>query len=119
MGRLSGKAFGDDLFFSKVNEHAKAYVRRTDPDTSHAAARSVDSEVARLHQIVINAINAHGDNGANCSQICDHTGLPWNTISPRLAPLRVANLIAAKTKDGEVEKRPGPSGRKQIVWIVK
>jgi DNA-binding transcriptional ArsR family regulator len=85
-----------------------ALARRTDPSTSHEAAKSVDptpleTRIYRCLQLL--------RGGATASELVDLTGLNWNTLSPRLAPLRRKNLIRDSGK-----RRKGPSGRSQIVW---
>lgn len=111
MGKLSDAAFGGDLF--------KAFARRTDPETSHAAARSVESEATRLEGIVYEAVRRRGDYGLTWDEAEPATGLPAPSISPRWKPLRNKGLIKAKTDEsGNAVKRPGKSGRGQIVWVA-
>jgi hypothetical protein len=79
--------------------------RRTDPETSKAAAKSVDA--TDLESQVYGALwtprTAH--------EIAEKLGLPLNTVSPRTAPLQRKGFI----KDSGA-RREGPSGRKSIVW---
>lgn len=86
-------------------------VRRSDPETSRAAARSIN--VTHLERIVARAIWEQWDHGASWFELEGLTGLERQTISPRFAPLVRKGLI----KDSGW-KEPGPSGRKQIVWIA-
>ena len=98
----------------------KAYARSTDPDTSHDAAASVDPHLPNLEDTVYAAIKSRGDRGATCDEIVDLTGLNWNTVSPRLKPLRNKKLIEAQTVfEDTVIKRQGKSHRMQIVWFAK
>lgn len=97
----------DDLF-------GEAYARATDPDTSHAAAESMKPEANRLEQMVVDALAFPG----TCSQIASRLGMAWNTVSPRLAPLRRKGIIKPLTDaKGNIVKKMGPSRRKQIVWV--
>ena len=95
----------------------KAHARNTDPDTSHNAAASVDQHVAKLEMEVANAIKSR-KNGATWDELHRLTGIDKASISPRLKPLRRKKLIRAQQDaDGNIIKRPGKSGRGQIVWF--
>jgi DNA-binding transcriptional ArsR family regulator len=90
-----------------------AEARTTDPVTSHEAAGSVRGEIsAKLQLLVVRLVTLHPA-GLICSEMVALSGLEWNTISPRLKPLRRLGLIHDSGK-----KRPGPSGRRQIVWML-
>ena len=94
-----------------------AYARHTDPGTSHAAAASFDT--TRLEQMVRDGIASMAGYGTTWDELGPITGLPAPSISPRFKPLREKYLIAAKLDPiGRVVKRPGKSGRGQIVWIA-
>jgi len=100
----------DDLF--------EAYARRTDPETSHAAAASLNEEdVTRLENEVWLAIDACLL-GANWDELGSITGIDKASISPRFKPLREKGRICWHyDEDGEIIKRRGKSGRNQIVWF--
>jgi hypothetical protein len=101
----------DDLF--------EAFARRTDPSTSHAAAKAVESDVARLEMIVFLAVKAAGSRGLIWDEAGEVTGLDKASISPRWKPLRKKKLIKAlMNEEGEVIKRRGKSGKSQIVWVA-
>lgn len=105
---------GDDLF----SEKPQAFARHTDPETSHAAAQSIESEATRLEGIVYQAVRRRGEHGLTWDEAGPATGLPAPSISPRWKPLRKKELIRAKVDElGNVVKRAGKSGRGQIVWI--
>ena len=83
--------------------------RKTDPSTSHAAARSVNTTA--LEAAVYGCLKAHGPKTS--FEIADILRLSLVTVSPRLAPLRDKGLI----KDSGV-RRIGESGKGRIVWEV-
>lgn len=86
--------------------------RATDVQTSHEAAVSLTPAVTRLEDIVYGAIRLQGQHGATGAEIEVLTDLQWQTLSPRLAPLRRKGLIRANGT------RPGRSGRAQTVWVA-
>lgn len=90
-----------------------ALARRTDPPTSHTAARSVNAALPRLEAIVLDALRRAGTAGLTSWELADATGLDRVTASPRLAPLAAKGLALAS----EV-RRLGPSGRAGIVWVA-
>ncbi len=92
--------------------------RHTDPETSKVAAKSVRATSLEIRVVQVIACCPLG---ATCGEIVDMTGLAWNTVSPRLKPLREKGLIEVR-RDGEGKKitRTGkPSGRAQLVWVIK
>jgi hypothetical protein len=99
----------------------KAYARRTDPGTSHDAADSIEDHVARMEGIVSEAIKGQSERGATWDELHRLTGLPKATISPRFKPLREKKKLIEWRLDqaGNKIKRPGDSGRGQIVWFPK
>lgn len=119
MGRMSDKAFGGDLFSPPPQAQGEAYARRTDPGTSHAAAKSVEPVANSIEKIVSDAVISSGITGMICDEIVAKTGLHWNTVSPRLAPLARQKIIKAKTMHlaDKPLTRKGQSGRAQTVWI--
>lgn len=86
--------------------------RYDDPDTSVEAAESVDA--TRLEAKVLDAIQGQRERGATTREVSEITGMDWGSVTPRCAPL---------TRKGHIydsgERRPGPSGRKGIVWKAK
>lgn len=91
-------------------EKPEAYARRTDPSTSHIAARSLDDELPRLELVVLKAVRKTA-RGATSHELEKSTGLSLVTISPRLRPLQRKGLIVDSG-----ERRKGASGRPSIVW---
>lgn len=96
-----------DLF-----EHAEAHARATDPETSHeAAAEIAGAKVNQMEQRALSALQAARPDGLTNHELVLHTGLPWNTISPRIRPLvRKGWVIDSGLR------RPGPTGKRCIVW---
>lgn len=94
-----------------IREGVIGAYRTDDPETSKAAARSIDA--AMLEEEVLWAV-AHSTNGLTAFEIADKLGMALNSISPRTAPLQRKNLI-----EDSGRRRKGPSGRSSIVWQVK
>jgi predicted transcriptional regulator len=80
--------------------------RRTDPGTSHAAARRIASSATRLERVVVEELRAAGPLTAH--EIAQRVNLPLVTISPRLAPLVRSGVVA---DSGERRER-------RTVWRV-
>ena len=92
-----------------------ALARATDPQTSHEAAAEVD--VAKLEAVVVARLG-HGP--ATTSELSERTGIPRDSLSPRMPSLRRYGLIV----DSGQRRRPvdgnGNSyGRHQIVWRLR
>lgn len=106
-----------DIFETGTATAAPGMARRTDPETSHRAAESVNA--SRLEILVLNYVAAC-PLGATCGDIVDGTGLAWNTISPRLAPLREKGLIRVRrdAEGNKVKRIWRQSRRQQLVWEV-
>lgn len=85
--------------------------RHDDPDTSVAAAMSLDA--ARMEAIVLEALRKC-DNGGTSRELAEIMGLPGDSVSPRLRPLARKGLIYATS-----ERRVGKSGRSGIVWKAR
>jgi predicted ArsR family transcriptional regulator len=86
--------------------------RANDPDTSVAAAKSLQS-VARLEELVLRFVRACGKHGATTEEISDAMHLPRVTVSPRMKPLEKKGFVKATE-----ERRKGLSGRPSIVWVA-
>lgn len=84
-------------------------VRSGDPDTSHFAAESVDSE--KLERIVYNTICSFGQNGCISDQVRGALpGLPYSSVTARFKALLDRGLV-----EDTGERRVGISGKKQRV----
>lgn len=92
-----------------------ALARRSDPDTAHDAARSLDgAPVTSLEEICLAAIIAADKHGLTSHELAAATRLELVTVSPRLRPLANKGLIADSGR-----RRPGDSGRLSIVWVAR
>lgn len=93
---------------SDLFEWGEAHARRNDPETSHEAAEHVKGlRATNLEQIALEAFTVEG----TAHDLCERTGLPWQTITPRLAPLKRKGLLYDTGK-----RERGPTGRRCIVW---
>lgn len=88
-----------------------AFARRSDPATSRMAANSLS--VTPLEAHVVGALLAYPD-GLITHEIADITRMALVTVSPRMKPLAEKGIIEDSGK-----KRPGPSNRLSIIWIMK
>jgi Fic family protein len=85
--------------------------RNTDPATSHEAAESIDA--TRLEMIVLEEFKK-APKGLTAEELSDRLpGIPLNTLTPRLAPLKNKGYLQP------IGKRKARSGRNQTVlgWI--
>ncbi len=75
-------------------------VRNSDPETAAAAAAKL--EVQNIQQIIIDCLSKNPE-GLTNRQICQITGLEWNTSSPRMRPLANKGVVveAGKRKYGD------------------
>jgi predicted transcriptional regulator len=81
-------------------------VRNTDPDSSHAAARSLN--LTRLEALVFNNLESAGP--ATTEELAQRMNMRLVTVSPRLRPLEEKGRVV---RNGS---RLNPSGRKAIIW---
>jgi predicted ArsR family transcriptional regulator len=82
------------------------------PATSRDAAHSIAPHLARLEQLVLDALGNAG--GLTAQELEYVTGLAGNTVRPRLWELRKRGLVA---DSGQTRKTP--SGRAAIVWRAR
>lgn len=111
-----------DLFGDvPVEEKPAAYARNTDPDTSHAAAKSIESRISALESLVARTVIASGQRGMITQEVCDELGLEHQTVSPRMAPLRMKKILCWKLDEtGEPLKRTSrKSGRSQNIHVKR
>jgi predicted transcriptional regulator len=90
-----------------------AYARSTDPETSHAAAASLEPELPRLESAVHRALQAAGKTGCTTHELAVILNMSLVTVSPRIAPLVRKNLVVKSAK-----RRCAGSGRPSIVWVA-
>lgn len=89
-----------------ILKHVRPKARRTDPDTSHAAAAAVTPKRASIKDHILTEIAVHG--GCTGTEIADRTRLRLNSITPRFKELSDAGLI----------KDSGQRRERQIVWVL-
>ena len=83
--------------------------RKSDPSTSHEAARSVNTTM--LEACVYGALKAHGP--MTSFEVADILRLSLVTVSPRFAPLRDKGLIKDTGR-----RKTGESGRGRTIWAI-
>jgi len=83
--------------------------RRSDPETSKEAARSVNTTM--LEACVYGALKAHGP--MTSFEVADILRLSLVTVSPRFAPLRDKGLIKDTGR-----RKTGESGRGRTIWAI-
>lgn len=94
-------------------EEGQAYARTTDPDTSQDAADQTQGvDAARLELIVWTELSKYPQ-GLTCHELVAATGVAYQSLTPRLKPLRTRGLILDSGT-----RRPGRSNRQCIVWIA-
>lgn len=84
------------------------YARKSDPHTSHDAANKAD--VNTLQLAVLTHLKTIGP--ASTNEISEATGIPRDSLSPRIPVLREKGLV-----EDSGERRGHP--RKCIVWRLK
>ena len=85
-----------------------ALARRSDPETSHAAASTV--RVSELQRRVLDAIREL-DGEATIEAVADHTGLSLVSVSPRFKPLAKMGKIYDTGR-----RATNRSGRSAVLW---
>lgn len=115
MSRKNIKKRGEkDLF-------GEAYARKSDPHTSHEAAKKMkDSGLAskRERQVAGPFFWPENADGLTCGEVCRITGLQWNTASPRFAPLiRMGYLKVKCDAFGELTRIDPVSRTSQRIYI--
>ena len=97
------------LWPAELGTSAYKLVRRDDPDTSHAAAASVDT--TRLEGMVFEAICAYGAKGCISDELLiKFPYLPYSSVTARYRALLDKKFIIDTG-----ERRKGKSGRPQRV----
>jgi hypothetical protein len=100
-----------DLFERIFGTHPKKLVRTDDPDTSHAAANSVDT--SQLESMVYEVISKYPDGCIADDVERELANLRSHSITPRFAPLMRKGFIFDTG-----ERRIASSGRSQRVVKV-
>lgn len=89
----------------------EAWARRSDPGTSHEAALEVEGEQANRMELEVLLALRKAPSGLTNHELVSLTGLPWNTVSPRVRP-----LVRKGWVQDSGERRKGPTGKRCIVW---
>jgi hypothetical protein len=98
--------------YPELGTPAKMLYRSGDPDTSKAAAESVDTTT--LEGMVLDAIAKHGKQGAIADQILEEfPSFPYSSITARFSALIRKGFVSDTG-----ERRAGKSGRGQRVMIA-
>ncbi len=96
----------------------RAFARNSDPATSHAAAKKVETKVSHLEKLVYEAIVSAGPHGATWNEISQRTGIDKASISPRFKPLRQKGFIQAKMEFNLSLTHRSVIRNSQTVWIA-
>ena len=88
-----------------------ARARHSDPETSHAAARSLKLKDINAMEAQVLAALRRNPQGLTNHGIVEETGLSWNTATPRVHPLVQKGLVYDSGN-----RRMGPAGRSCVVW---
>ncbi len=88
-----------------------ARARKTDPWTSHEAARKITPQLGNIDGIIYQALLEAGDRGATADEIVAISGIKYRSVTPRLKPMTRKGFVIASGKT-----REGDSGRQQIIW---
>ena len=99
--------------FEGDEEHGAA--RHTDPETSHDAAESLSTP--HLESVVVATLR-EARSGLTTHEIAHRCGISWGTITPRMKPLRIKELVYDTGQRRDWYGSPGnpPSSRMSIVW---
>lgn len=94
--------------------------RRTDPGTSHEAARSLDAaRLKDVHRRIVELLDAHAETGLTDEQMAAAWAQRgWPAVSPSGLRTRRAELVAAGRVVDSGRFRTTASGRRTIVWAL-
>lgn len=94
---------------SELGTHPIKLARRYGPDTSHVAARSVDT--SKLERLVLETIKGFGEHGCISDDVLSaYSNLPYSSVTARYRALLDKGLI-----EDTGQRRPGKSGKPQRV----
>ena len=83
-------------------------------ETSEEAARKIEPQRGKLQTLCYLAIKSAGASGMTAQEVETATGLPGNTVRPRIVELWEQQRI-----ERTGERRPTRSGRMAVVWIAR
>lgn len=94
-------------------KYGEAYARSQDPETAHDAADAMEGTLAaRREKQVHDGLRAHPA-GLTCHELVRVTGIPYESITPRIAPLRRKAMVE---DTGLRRLKPDGSGKPSTVW---
>ena len=85
--------------------------RKTDPWTSHEAARKITPRLNNIDSMIYKARLETGEHGATADEIVEMSGVKYRSVTPRLKPMTRKGFVMVSGRT-----RKGDSGRQQIVW---
>jgi hypothetical protein len=88
------------------------YAPHSGSDTSRGAALDIRRELPRLEAKVLGALRESAE-GLTAEALEAATGLPGNTIRPRLVALRERGLVQDSGRRGLTS-----AGRKAVIWVA-
>lgn len=102
-----GNRYGDLPLFDQ------ARARKTDPVTSHEAAKLITPSLNKIEQVIYDALRSFLPGGATSDEIVEASGIQYRTVTPRLKPMCKKGFVV---DSGETKR--GDSGRQQIIWVA-
>lgn len=95
-----------------LRDEKRKLVRRTDPQTSRDAARSLD--LNRLEAAVLSVLQRADAPGLTTFEIGQASGLDRDSVSPRMPRLVRLGLV----EDSGFRRQPAGKSRMAIVWAA-
>lgn len=93
--------------------NAVPLARKSDPDTSHQAARDATPRAGTHRARALVELRAAGENGLTDFELSARTGIAQTSIGVRRKELVDAGLVKDSGK-----RRSAPSGSAAIVWLA-
>jgi hypothetical protein len=90
--------------------------RKTDPDTSHEAAKDATFKASKHRTLALFTLYDHGP--MTDYELAAVTGLQQNSIGKRRGECMRVGLVRKFVVGGEEQKRPAPSGSMSQVWTL-
>jgi hypothetical protein len=114
-GDKMGTLHKDDYFGNRFDDLPlfEAHARKTDPVTSHEAAKAITPLLNKVEQGIYDALCSFLPKGATSDEIVEASGIQYRTVTPRLKPMCKKGFVV---DSGEYKR--GDSGRRQIIWMA-
>ena len=106
----------DDYYNNRFDDlplFDQAHARKTDPVTSHEAAKSITPSLNKIEQGIYDALRSFLPGGATSDEIVEASGIQYRTVTPRLKPMCKKGFVVDSG-----ERKRGDSGRRQIIWVA-